>query len=218
MKLYLGSLVIALLISLPCWGQMPPAPGATSGSGDNGMKHSSVTMPGFVVGVSLPTSPASPVTMTDVGFGTNYPETRFDVLEDVYFNAQHGWVPDGFINLPVDRFFWIERIAVTQPAGSTFKVYEGGNMGDMGTWTMNEVYTVQDPIWQWDGAMQHDYFTADKVGDYSMSFKVYVGDDLGVADTAYTSASTTFEFQVVPEPAGLALMLLATAALVTRRT
>lgn len=41
---------------------------------------------------------------------------------------------------------------------------------------MNEIYTHDGFRWQWDRAMQHDYYTANKAGSYAMEFKVYVGD------------------------------------------
>ena len=212
-------LILQIAALAPVSATMPLGPPMTSGSGDAGMKHAGVTLAGVVLGVAIPEPPASPVVMTDHGFNNNYTATKFDVLEGVYYNAQHGWNPEGFINLPSDRFIWIERTGATQPSGATLQVYEGGNMisETMGDWTMQEIYLSNGEIWQWDGFMQHDYFTADRVGDYSMSFKVYVGNASGVEDITYTPAAATFEFSVVPEPSSLAISCFAALGLLRRR-
>ena len=207
---------VSLATALPAVAQViPQGPPNTSGSGDAGMKHAAVTFSGTEVGVSIAATPGSPVVMTDDGFGKDFTAPKFDVLEDVYYNSQHGWNPNGFLSLPAERSIWMKRTGATQPAGSTFKVYEGGNT--MGDWTMTEIYAADGDIWEWDAVMQHDYFTADIPGTYSMSFEVYVGDSFGVADTAYTSAAATFDFVAVPEPSTLVLALMAGFGLVGRR-
>ena len=211
--------VVSLSTAMPAVAQVvPQGPPNTSGSGDAGMKHAAVTFSDSAVGVSIAATPSSPVVMTDDGFGKDFTAPKFDVLEDVYYNAQHGWNPDAFLSLPAEHSLWIKRTGATQPAGSTFKVYEGGNMiaETMGDWSMTEIYAADGDIWQWDAVMQHDYFTADIPGAYSMSFEVYVGDSSGVADTAYTPATATFAFSVVPEPSTLVLALLASFGLVRR--
>ncbi len=211
-----------LAFSTQCFAVMPPMPPMTSGSGDAGMKHAGVGLSGTVLTVHYDATPAVPLTMTS-GHGADYTPGKFEVLEGVYFNAQYGWLPNGFISLPADRAIWIERTNATQPVGSTFKVYEAGNgmsnvPGEgMMNWTMNEIHAANGDIWQWDGVMQHDYYTADMTGSYSMSFDVYVGDLAGVADAAFTPASTTFEFSVVPEPTTFALAMLGVVGIVARR-
>lgn len=208
---------IFLAYSTSCYALAPPLPPATSGSGDAGMKHALVSLTGTNLSIHVQSPPASPVTMFSE-YGTDFTPDKFNVLEDVYFNAQHGWLPDGFISLPSDRFVWIERTAATQPSGAAFKVFEGGN-GMEGTahWTMDEIYVNDGDIWQWDGVMQHDYFTADMLGNYSMSFEVYVGDQSGSHDARYGSASTTFYFTVVPEPRSLVMTLMGAVALFVAR-
>lgn len=216
--------VISLLLmafSTQCFAVMPPMPPMTSGSGDGGMKHAGIGQTGTVLTVHYDATPVVPLTMIS-GHGVDYTPDKFDVLEDVYFNAQYGWLPDGFISLPADLAIWIERTGATQPAGSTFKVYEAGNgmmiPGEgMMNWTMNESYAANGDRWQWDGVMQHDYYTADLAGSYTMSFDVYVGDFSGVPDVSFTPVSTTFAFTVVPEPTTLAIALLGIVGIVVRR-
>ncbi|MEO2048899.1 MAG: PEP-CTERM sorting domain-containing protein [Pirellulales bacterium] len=219
---FIYSTVIALLVSsAQCFAASPPMPGMTSGIGDNGMKHAGIGLTGTVFTVHYDATPAVPLSMIS-GHGADYTPDKFQVLEDVYFNAQYGWVPDGFISLPADRFIWIERTGTIQPANSMFKVYEAGNGSmipgeGMMNWTMNEIYSSNGEIWQWDGVMQHDYYTADIPGSYSMSFDVYLGDFSGVQDVSFTPVSTTFEFVVVPEPTTIALAILGIVVMVVRR-
>jgi hypothetical protein len=214
--------VITLLVSsAQCFAAPPPMPGMTSGIGDHGMKHAGIGLTGTVLTVHYDTMPIVPLTMMS-GHETDYTPAKFEVLEDVYFNAQYGWSPDGFISLPADRLIWIERTGTIQPIDAIFKVYEAGNMSmnsgeGMANWTMDEIHTSDGEIWQSDGVMQHDYYTADMRGSYSMMFDVYVGDLSGVRDTDYTPVSTTFRFTVVPEPATLALAMLGIYCMVVRR-
>lgn len=215
-RILLTTLVV-LTCSSASFAIAPPMPPATSGSGDAGMKHAGVSLSGTTLAINLTEPPASPVTMMS-GHGTDFTPAKFDVLENVYFNAQHGWLPDGFFSLPAERSLWIERIGATQPASANFHVYEGGNgMEGMAAWTMNEIYIADGDKWQWDGIMQHDYFTADLPGNYSMSFQVYVGDQSGTQDTSFTPAEATFHFRVVPEPFSVVPLLLGTLGWIMKR-
>jgi hypothetical protein len=200
--------------------QGPPTPPMTNGgdAANNGMKHVNVSLADGVLGVHVDSPPLAPVVMRS-GLGMNYEPAKFDVLEGVYFNAQHGWLPTGFFGeLPAGASIWIRRTAATQPAGSTFKVYEAGNMMEgMASWTMNEIYASDGAMWHWDGLMQHDYFAADLPGDYSMSFEVYVGDPAGDPLPDFSSAAATLEFVVVPEPSGVLLAAAGCGCLLLRR-
>lgn len=206
-----------LLAAAPGFASDPPLPPATSGSGDAGMKHLLVSLTGTTLAVHTQAPPAAPVTMLS-GHGMDYTPAKFDVLEDRYFNAQYGWLPDSFFSLPTDRSIWIERIGATSPATATFQVYEGGN-GREGreAWSMNAIYAVDGQAWRWDGEMQHDYYAADLPGDYAMSFRVFVGDSTGNLDLTYTPAETTLNFRVVPEPSTWGLLLLTSLGWFVRR-
>jgi hypothetical protein len=192
-------------------------PAFTSGSGDNGMKHAMVSLSGTTLSVHTELTPTVPLTLLS-GHGIDYTPAKFDVLENTFFNAQYGWIPAGFISLPANRTLWIERTGATQPAGSSFATYEGGNLAEgMAAWNMQAIHAVDGDLWQWDGMMQHDYYTADLAGAYAMHFNVYVGDLAGQPDPTYTPASTHFAFTVVPEPASGVLASLAMLGFATRK-
>lgn len=219
-RICIAALILASSMALPGLATAPPMPPLTNGDGNvahNGMKHANITLEDTALSIHIDDPPPAPVTMIS-GHGADYTPAKFDVLEDVHFNAQYGWLPGGIFSPPSETSIWIKRTAATQPAGSIFKVYEGGNMTEgMAAWTMNEIYTHDDFIWQWDGAMQHDYFVGDRVGDYSMSFEVYIGDSSGNALPSYSSASTTFSFQVVPEPSTWVLATWGIVVFILRR-
>lgn len=210
LRLFSLALISAISVAHPGFAVAPPMPPLTNGDGNvacNGMKHVNISLTDTVLSIHVDDPPPAPVTMAS-GFGVDYTPDKFNVLEDVYFNAQHGWLPDGIFSPPAGGSIWVRRVAATQPVGSTFRVYEGGNaMEGIGAWSMNEIYSHDDFIWQWDGAMQHDYFTANQAGDYSMTFEVYVGDSVGEAFSEYTPATTTFQFTAVPEPSAALLLL-----------
>jgi len=222
-SLYLFAAVVAVLVCGQSWAvEFNIKPGMTSGTGDIGMKHAAVSQVDTALNVHIEeppadVAPATPVVMMST-FGVDYTPAKFDVLEDRFFNAQYGWNPSGYFSLPAGSSIWIERTGVTQPAGSTFKVYEAGMGTEMPVWTMNEIYSNNGFRWQWDdGLMQHDFYVADMLGSYSMSFNVYLGDSAGEPWPGYSSASATFEFLAVPEPATLLLLFVGGAALFGRR-
>ena len=214
----LTAALVVLTCSSASFAIAPPMPPNTSGSGDAGMKHALVSLSGTTLAVHVAEPPATPVTMMS-GHGTDFTPEKFNVLENVFFNAQHGWLPDSFFSLPAERTVWIERIGATQPASANFHVYDGGNgMEGMAAWTMSEIYIADGDKWQWDGKMQHDYFTADLPGNYSMSFRVYLADQSGSQDLSYTPAEATFRFRVVPEPVSAVLLLLGSLGWIVKRS
>lgn len=222
MKVRLFTLSFATIIGLTTsvFAVDPPMPSTTNGDGNmahNGMKHAGVSLhDGTLVHMHMSNDPPTPVTMMS-GFGMDYTPAKFDVLENQYFNAQYGWVVEGIVSLPAGSSIWMKRTAAMQPAGSVFHVYEGGMGAEMAMWTMNEIYPADGAIWQWDGMMQHDYYTADRPGEYSMSFEVYIGDSTGSPLAGYTPGTATFLFTAVPEPASAGLMLCGLLGLGWRR-
>ena len=49
------------------------------------------------------------------GLGVDYTPEKFDVLENVYFNAQYGWLPDGYYRSPAmaNTTIWMVRTAAS---------------------------------------------------------------------------------------------------------
>lgn len=213
-----STLVVMFLTTMVANGQVSPPPPPMTNGGDvsnNGMRHLNVAISGSVLSIHSTSPPVTPLTMMS-SHGIDYSPDKFNVLEDVYFNAQNGWLPDGlFTELPAEGAIWIKRTSASQPVGGRLRVFEGGNMTEgMDAWTMSELYAFDGATWRWDGAMQHDYYTADMPGAYAMSFEVYVGDGNGDPIAGYEPASTTVNFVAVPEPAALTLVGVAGSLLV----
>lgn len=196
-------------------GRMPPMPPMTNGDGNpanNGMKHILLSFDGTDLLAHVDEPPATPVTMMSA-FGVDY-AASFDVLEDHYFNSQHGWLQESPIIPPAGSDLWIKRTSATMPAGATFQVFEGGMGMDMNTWTMAEIHTELGAPWKWDRVMQHDLYVADLPGEYSMTFEVYLGDSTtGKPLARYGATTATLHFTTpVPEPSTAVIGFVATAA------
>ncbi len=212
--LHRSAIALVSLFGATAFGQLPPLPPMTNGDGNpanNGMKH---VMVGYdsesqQLSVRVDDPPASPVTMTS-GFGMSF-DSKFDVLEDRYFNSQHGWLPTGLWLPPAGADVWIKRSSATMPDGATLAVYEGGMGPALPNWSMQPLYANDGDIWKWDLLMQHDLFVVDQPGEYSMTFEIYMGDlTTGERLDGYESASTTLRFQTpVPEPTTGAMLLMA---------
>lgn len=125
-------------------------------------------------------------------------------LDDTYYSDQYGWVPDGFISLGADEFLWIEAVSST----TGLNVYEGG----MRMMRENHSYDAilgsdgSDDAWMWGGTMMHNWYSAESLGTYEVTYEVFVGDAAGNVLAAYTSDTVTLYFNAVPTPAGLSVL------------
>ena len=135
------------------------------------------------------------------------------VLDDTFYSSQYGWLADGFISLGQDEFMWIEHVSST--AG--LNVYEGGlrMMRDMHTYEAIQGTDGSDDAWMWGGTMMHNWYSADELGSYEATYRVFVGDADGNAYSQYTSDTVTLYFNAVPTPG--ALGVLAMGSLVAAR-
>jgi len=118
LRLFSLAFVTAMSFALAGFAIAPPLPSLTNGDGSvahNGMKHASISLTDTMLAVHVSDPPPTPVTMMS-GYGVDYTPDKFNVLENVYFNAQHGWLPGGILSPPAGGNIWIKRIGVTQPA------------------------------------------------------------------------------------------------------
>jgi MYXO-CTERM domain-containing protein len=175
----------------PAIAQMPQMGGP--------MIHADVAFDGSALSVAYEgTGPVSLLT-----YGQSY-ANQFAVLDGTYYNAQIGWRPAGTISLPTDRFVWIE--VLDQSAG--LMTYEGGRMNNMMAQTMNPLFGTggSDTKWRWGGLMTHNWYAVTDPGDYSATYRVYLGDGNGAMDTAYAAAEVTFTWTAVPAPSAAGLL------------
>ena len=109
------------------------------------------------------------------------------VLNDTYYNAQYGWLVDGFWTPPQDSLLWIQEIKAT-PGLLT---YSGGNM--MAPHTFDPIFGTDDSPMsiQWDGAMLHNWYAATERGNYMAVYHLYFGDEEGNPTPGYDPAEVT---------------------------
>ncbi len=125
-------------------------------------------------------------------------DTSFSVLNGKGYNAQFGWTA----LFPFDLqggLIWIRVLEQTQG----LQTFQGGWADDVGTGipdpndqSMTPIFQTfgASDIWTWSGSMTHNWYAVTEPGDYSATYQVYVGDTLGIINSAYTPAQVTFEF------------------------
>lgn len=79
-------------------------------------------------------------------------------------------------------------------------------MRDMHTYDAILGTDGSDDAWMWSGMMMHNWYSADSMGAYEVTYEVFVGDFNGDALTNYASDFVTLNFNAVPSPAGLSLL------------
>ncbi|MGJ8637074.1 MAG: hypothetical protein ACSHX5_09540 [Phycisphaerales bacterium] len=177
------------------------------------MEHVMVTFDGNAVSAHANNDASSAIQLLRFE-GEDYSGAS-SVMDDTYYSDQYGWVPDGFISLGADEFLWIERVSST--AG--LNVYEGGMrmMRDMHSYDAILGTDGSDDAWMWGGTMVHNWYSADDLGSYEVTYEVFVGDASGNAYSQYASDTVTLYFDAVPSPAGAAVLGLGGLVAARRR-
>jgi len=107
------------------------------------------------------------------------------VLDRLGYNAQYGWLANGFISLPSDASMWIEAIGQTPG----LRTYEQG--------TFDPIFGTAGSAtrWIWDGTMVHNWYAAAVVGNYAASYSLFVGyTDTGEPYPGYTAGGVTLDW------------------------
>lgn len=172
-----------------------------------------VTFEGGAVSAHANNDASSPIELLRFS-GESYSGAS-SVMDETYYSDQYGWVPDGFISLGADEFLWIERVSSTEG----LNVYEGGMriMRDMHSYDAILGTAGSDDAWMWGGTMTHNWYSADDLGTYEVTYEVFVGDADGNAYSAYTSDTVTLYFNAVPSPAGASVLGLGGLVATRRR-
>jgi hypothetical protein len=126
-------------------------------------------------------------------------DAPYSVLNGKGYNAQFGWTA----LFPFDlqgNLIWIEMLDQS-PGLQTFQggfASDSGGTGipDPGDQPMAPIFgTFDSPtIWNWSGSMTHNWYAAAEPGDYSATYRVYVGNSAGAINNTYSPAQITFEF------------------------
>jgi len=113
--------------------------------------------------------------LTLYNYGEHY-SGGASVLNRSGYNAQYGWLANGFIDLPPDAGIWIEPIDVTEG----LRTYEA--------LTFDPIFGTDSSssLWQWDGSMTHNWYAAYAAGDYQATYNIFVGTLDGQPYPGYT--------------------------------
>lgn len=114
------------------------------------------------------------------------------ILNDRGYNAQFGWLANGFISLPPSTGIFVRTTSISEH----LSVYEEGSYHSiLGT-------DDSDAVWQWDGTMTHNWYATDVHGPHFASYEVFVGDLSGNPLEGFTSGFVDLNFQYGPDLSG----------------
>lgn len=133
------------------------------------------------------------------------------VLNGLNYNAQYGWMVDGFWAPPTGSVIWIEQTSSTPG----LLAYSGGTMMNQGTFAPIFGTEGSSTRIQWNGAMLHNWYAAAAPGTYTATYSIYFGDAEGNATTGYAAGTATLSWTVVPAPSSM--LVLAGAGLLSSR-
>ena len=91
------------------------------------------------------------------------------VLNHTGHNAQFGWLANGFVSIPSGSGVFVELVSSSPHLSVYEELTYDPILGTDGSST----------VWQWSGAMTHNWYSADVKGPHSAVYDVYVGDTLG---------------------------------------
>lgn len=125
----------------------------------------------------------------------NYGETYAgpaSVLSGTYYNAQYGWMVEGFWAPPAGSSLWIECLSATP------------GLRAYAPMTYAPIFGTADSSMRlrWSGAMLHNWYAADGGGVYRADYRLYFGDDAGTPTPGYQAGEVTLTWQT-PCPADL---------------
>jgi len=149
------------------------------------MLHLLVSQDGNGVAVEFETPATGPIEMF------RYPGEMYagaaSVLDDTYYSGRYGWLANGFFNLPAGSGVFVENLGTS--AG--LSVYDAFSFAPiLGT-------DGSGDVWQWSGAMTHNWYSADGPGQYVAQYRVYVGDAAtGVELSGWGDAFVSLEWFV----------------------
>lgn len=111
------------------------------------------------------------------------------VLNNEGYNAQFGWLANGFISLPPSSGIFVRTVAMSEH----LSVYQQGSFDPiLGT-------NGSSDIWQWNGTMTHNWYATDVHGTHSARYEVFVGDLFGNPRAGFTSGFIDFNFVYGPD-------------------
>jgi len=164
-----------------------------------GMEHALVFWDEINGGIEVVNEESGPLLMLNDGELHTAPS---DVLDGKGYNNQYGFL-NGEAFSPPEGAIWVEVLAISPG----LETYEGGMRPMAATHTYAPILSSVGDRWQWNQSMHHPWYAADAFGDYSVEYRVYIGDEsTGDPLGAYVSDTTQFNLTYTPEPGTLMLL------------
>ena len=114
------------------------------------------------------------------------------VLNNTGYNAQFGWLANGFISIPPSSGIFVRELT----GSPHLSVYEESTFESiLGT-------DGSSAVWQWDGTMTHNWYSTDTHGDHFVRYEVFVGDSLGNPLAGFVSSTIELHFEYGPDLSG----------------
>jgi len=136
------------------------------------MKHMQVSFDGKALSVSIDPNVPTPELQD---YGETY-EGAAGVLDGTFYNAQYGWLVEGFWTPPSNSLLWIEETFATKG----LEAYSGGNMNTPSSFAPIFGTNGSEMSVEWNGAMTHNWYAVEKRGNYVATYEIYFGDSAGV--------------------------------------
>lgn len=155
------------------------------------MKHIMVGLSGNQLHAMVDPTVSTPI-MHD--YGDTYTGAAA-VLNDTMYNAQYGWMIEGFWQAPDNATLWIEQTSATQG----LMAFSGGTMMNPGTFVPIFSTGGSSARVSWDGRMRHNWYAAHMPGPYTATYRVYFGDAAGAELPEYPPAFVTLNWTAETE-------------------
>lgn len=144
------------------------------------MSHLLVTVHQQTVYLTLESPDMATVVMQE-GAGYTGPAS---VLNGTGYNAQFGWLANGFISLPPGAGMFVRTVS-SSPWISVYS--ESGFAPILGT-------GGSSPLWQWNGTMVHNWYATRVHGGHTVTHEVFVGDQSGSPLAGWTPGVIDLRF------------------------
>lgn len=168
------------------------------------MKHVVVSFDGAAIHAEPDPLVATPLLQN---YGATYAAPA-DVLNGTMYNAQYGWMVEGFWSAPEGAVIWIEELE----APATLETYRG-----MSSYLPIFGTNASSQRLQWGGGMMHNWYASEFPGTFEATYRVYFGAPDGTPLPDFGAATVTLNWVAVPTPASTALLAFAGLAALRRR-
>lgn len=114
------------------------------------------------------------------------------VLNGTGYNAQFGWLANGFISIPPSSGIFVRHLAGSPHLSVHEETTFASILGTDGS----------SDVWQWDGTMTHNWYSTDTHGDHFVRYEVFVGDLAGNPLGGFVSSTIDLHFEYAPDLSG----------------